>query len=104
MRDELFFHFLMNERGKSRKPASDDRSRCRRVERELKRVRGPKFNLDSQYSEDKCESVIDFLEYGNRAAFSELDLPQTPEGLRSLQSAVRNYVRFCDIHAPETEL
>ena len=97
----MFFHFLSGQ--KSRRASQDDTARCRRVEREMKLVKGTGFDLDSQYLEDKCESVVNFLDYGNRAAFAALDLPQTVNGLRCLQSAVRNYVRFCDIHAPETE-
>ncbi|MBR3571018.1 MAG: hypothetical protein IKN96_09525 [Oscillibacter sp.] len=103
MRDEEFFHYLMNEHGITKPAARDARARCRKVERELKKDPrwGYKFNLDSQYLENRCESVIDFLEYGNREAFSALDLPQKIDGLSSLRSAVRSYVSFCDFHKPE---
>ena len=101
MRYDEFSYFLMNECGIQKHTATDIKSRCRRVETQMKVLKGAEFDLDSMYLDDKCESVLNYLVFSNRESFSSTNLPQTVAGLSDMRHAVKKYIMFCNHHAPE---
>ncbi len=92
MRENEFARWLKN--SVSTKVNSDYRSRCRRVEKDLK------TDLDAEYEKDNGKSLLEILTYtpeyenGGCPIYFSKDT-NIACGLNSLKSGVNRYFRFC---------
>lgn len=96
MRDEKYRKWLQ---GKvSKRPISDNISRCRRIEQSLD------LDLDEEYDKDGGRSLVTILEYSTDDEKQKRSAPSGVEftsgsnirnGMASLRSAVKKYFEFC---------
>lgn len=90
MLDNAFRDWLEKIDGRALPQIRDNISRIRRVEKEMS------LNIDSEYSSNRCERIIEILDVSNPALHNYSDLPQDKAGLSSLKTAIRKYVCFRD--------
>ena len=90
MQDTAFSNWLEQIDGRPLPQLRDNIARVRRVEK------GMSVNIDSEYLNNRCESILEFLDIGNPALYSNPDLPKDKAGLSSLKTAIRKYVSFKD--------
>lgn len=92
MNETGFRNWLENVDMRDAAQTSDNLSRCKRVENSLSQYYQTNIALDSEYSKDKLESVIDFLNINNTGIqFNTINLPNKKDGLSSLKTAVKKY-------------
>lgn len=95
MNETGFRNWLENIDMKDAAQTRDNLSRCKRVENSLSQYYHTETSLDSEYSKDNLESVIDFLNASNTdIPFKIINLPSNKAGLSSLKTAVRKYRKF----------
>jgi len=68
----------------------DNLARTRRVEDNFE------ANLDIEYESNRCENIIKMLDISNIGFNKSINLPTDKNGLASLKTAVRKYVKFRD--------
>lgn len=90
MLDNAFRDWLDQIDRRSLPQIRDNISRVRRVEKEMS------VNIDSEYSSNRCERIIDILDVSNPDLHNYPDLPKDKAGLSSLKTAIRKYVCFRD--------
>lgn len=90
MQDDSFGNWLKNVDDRPLPQIRDNLARTRRVEYELQ------LDLDEEYQNGRCESVLDTLDVTNSVFLSKTSLPTDMAGLSSLKTAVRKYVKFRD--------
>ena len=90
MHDIAFSDWLEQIDGRPLPQLQDNVSRVRRVEKAMS------IDIDSEYSSNRCERIIEILDFNNPAVQSNPDLPKGKAGLSSLKTAVRKYVHFRD--------
>ena len=90
MQDEAFRDWLGIIDKRPLPQIRDNIARARRVEN------GLDVNLDTEYRNGRCESVLDRLDISNIGFFKKVNLPTDRAGLASLKTAVRKYVKFRD--------
>ncbi|MDR3053947.1 MAG: hypothetical protein LBU53_00870 [Zoogloeaceae bacterium] len=93
MKDELFRKWLESVDRRPIAQVRDNIARVRRIEQEMRN------NLDIEYGKDCCVSVIEDLNVDNTHLLNQTRLPRKMEGLSSLKTAVRKYVKFCGWHS-----
>ena len=52
-------------------------------------------NLETEYSNDECESILEKLVTSNADFLKTVDLPTDMAGLSSLKTSVRKFVKYC---------
>lgn len=87
MKDNLFETWLKTVDGRPGRQASDNLSRVRRVER-------AGCDIDAEYEKDHCASILNSLYPDTITRLNRLELPADSDGLSSLRTAVKKYVRF----------
>ena len=90
MQDEDFREWLEIVDKRPLPQVRDNISRIKRVEDSLN------LNLDTEYINEQCESVLNKLDLSNAEFLKTVNLPTDIAGLSSLKTAVRKYVKFCD--------
>lgn len=89
------FKSWLIENGSSPKVASDQASRLRRLEKELKEC-----DIDEQYRKDKCKELIELLSIRHRKnennIITDTKLPVNKYYMSAYRLALKKYVLFCD--------
>ncbi|MEC1771939.1 hypothetical protein [Schinkia azotoformans] len=96
MRETEFFDWLINVDGRDIRQTRDNVSRARRVENSLSMYLKRSVNLDDEYSKDKCSSILEMLSFEYSPRIPEaINLPRNKNGLSSLRTAIKKYIKFC---------
>lgn len=90
MKDEAFREWLEKSDKRPLPQIRDNIARVRRVET------GLNVNLDTEYKNGRCESILNMLDISNAELLRTVGLPTDMAGLSSLKTSVRKYVMFCD--------
>lgn len=94
MQEELFNSWLQNQSYSNKRVISDNKSRCKRIERELA------VNLDEEFTKDSLKEVLKNLKYTAEDARNGVPVPlgltvaRPVQSLATLRTAVKNYRSF----------
>lgn len=93
--NEVEFKNWLIKHGTKRKIASDEVSRLKRIERELKNC-----DIDEQYRRDKCEYLLKlFLGMGINEEMKKYPNANFPIGkyyMSTFRYALKQYIHFCE--------